>query len=56
MAALDPQGAVALAVWLETTASFEDRAEELGGTEAAAPLIDPAARFARLYLRTAAAG
>ncbi|EGX54622.1 MULTISPECIES: hypothetical protein [Streptomyces] len=56
MAALDPQGVVALAAWLETTASFEDRAQELGGTEVAAPLIDPAVRFARLYLRAAATG
>jgi hypothetical protein len=37
---------VALAAWLEMTA-------ELGGTEAAAPLIAPATQFARLYLRTA---
>lgn len=53
MAALDPQTAAALAAWLEMTAAFEDRAEELGGTEAATPLLDPATRFARLYLRTA---
>lgn len=52
-AALDPQAAVALAAWLETTASFEDRAEELGDVEGAAPLIDPATRFARAYLRNA---
>ncbi|WP_405813166.1 MULTISPECIES: hypothetical protein [unclassified Streptomyces] len=52
MAALDPRAAVALAAWLETTASFEDRAEELGDVEAASPLVEPAARFARLYLRT----
>ncbi|MBX4178397.1 MULTISPECIES: hypothetical protein [Streptomyces rochei group] len=52
IAALDPQAAAALAAWLETTASFEDRAEELGDTEGAAPLIEPAAHFARTYLRT----
>lgn len=52
MAALDPQSAVALAAWLETTASLEDRAEELDDVEAAAPLVEPAIRFARLYLRT----
>ncbi|MGW0940172.1 hypothetical protein [Streptomyces sp. NPDC002666] len=51
MAALDPQAAMALAAWLEMTASFEDRAEELGDVEGAAPLIEPAARFARVYLR-----
>ncbi|MFF1733759.1 hypothetical protein [Streptomyces sp. NPDC058247] len=54
MAALDPQTAVALAAWLETTASFEDRAEELADVEGAAPLVEPATRFARAYLRTAA--
>ncbi|MEV6403958.1 hypothetical protein AB0M58_13565 [Streptomyces bobili] len=53
MAALDPQAAVLLATWLETTAAFEDRAEELGDTEGAAPLTEPANRFARAYLRTA---
>lgn len=53
MAALDPQAALALAAWLETTASFEDRAEELGDVEGAAPLIDPATRFAHAYLRNA---
>ncbi|MFE5594216.1 hypothetical protein [Streptomyces sp. NPDC056549] len=52
MAALDPLAAVALAAWLETTASFEDRAEELGDVEGAAPLVEPATRFARIYLRT----
>lgn len=54
MAALDPQAAVALAAWLEATASFEDRAEELGDVEGAAPLVEPATRFARVYLRKAA--
>lgn len=54
MAALDPQAAVALAAWLETMASFEDRAEELEDVEGAAPLVEPATRFARVYLRTAA--
>jgi hypothetical protein len=53
MAALDPQAAVTLAAWLEITARFEDRAEQLGDVEGAAPLIDPADRFARAYLRTA---
>ncbi|MEU7184132.1 MULTISPECIES: hypothetical protein [Streptomyces] len=52
-AALDPQAAWMLAAWLETTASFEDRAEELGDVEGAAPLIDPATRFARAYVRNA---
>ncbi|MFJ9574567.1 hypothetical protein [Streptomyces bacillaris] len=52
MAALDTRAAVALAAWLETTASFEERAEELDEAEGAAPLVEPAARFARLYLRT----
>ncbi|MFF8262721.1 hypothetical protein [Streptomyces virginiae] len=51
MAGLNPQTATALAAWLDTTPSFEDRAEELGDTEGAAPLIEPAARFARAYLR-----
>jgi hypothetical protein len=51
-AALDPPVAVGIAAWLETTAVFEDRAEELSGLDAAAPLIQPAARFAHLYLRT----
>ncbi|MFD9817337.1 hypothetical protein [Streptomyces sp. NPDC059080] len=37
--------------WLETTASFADRADELADAEAAAPLVEPAAHFARLYLR-----
>ncbi|MEU7560261.1 hypothetical protein [Streptomyces eurythermus] len=55
MAALDPQAAVLLAAWLETTAAFEDVAEELGDTEGAAPLTEPANRFARAYLRTAPA-
>lgn len=50
-AALDPQTAVLLAAWLETTASLEDRAEELGNSESAAPLVKPATRFARSYLR-----
>ncbi|OEJ28910.1 hypothetical protein AS594_35305 [Streptomyces agglomeratus] len=54
MAALDPQAALALAAWLEATASFEDRAEELGDVEGGALLVEPAARFARAYLRTAA--
>lgn len=53
MAALDPQAAWKLAAWLETTASFEGRAEELGDVEGAAPLIEPATRFARGYLRNA---
>ncbi|MGW7433335.1 hypothetical protein ACWGIN_27820 [Streptomyces sp. NPDC054861] len=53
IAALDPQSAVALASWLETLAAFEDRAEALGEAEGAAPLTDPAKRFARAYLRTA---
>ncbi|MFD9033325.1 hypothetical protein ACFVZW_19550 [Streptomyces sp. NPDC059567] len=52
MAAMDPQAAIALAALLETTASFEDRAEELDDAEAAAPLVEPATRFARVYLRT----
>ena len=52
MAALDPRAAVALAAWLETTASFEDHAEELGDVEGAAPLIELADRFARVYQRT----
>lgn len=52
-AALDPQAALALAAWLETTASLEDRAIELGDIESAAPLVEPATRFARSYLRTA---
>ncbi|MFD9033318.1 hypothetical protein ACFVZW_19515 [Streptomyces sp. NPDC059567] len=52
MAALDPQTAVLLAAWLETTASLADRAEELGDVEGAAPLVEPATRFARSYLRT----
>ncbi|MGW4701430.1 hypothetical protein [Streptomyces sp. NPDC004285] len=51
-AALDPQAAVLLAVWLETTAALQDRAQELGDPEGAAPLIEPATRFARSYLRT----
>ncbi|MEU9010694.1 hypothetical protein AB0D12_13065 [Streptomyces sp. NPDC048479] len=42
MAALDPQAALALAAWLETTASFEDRAEELDDVEVAVPLAAPA--------------
>ncbi|MEU6987313.1 hypothetical protein ABZ946_28425 [Streptomyces sp. NPDC046324] len=52
-AALDPQVAVMLAAWLETMASFEDQAEELGEAEGAAPLTEPAKQFARTYLRTA---
>lgn len=51
LAALDPQAASALAARLETTA-FEDRAEELGDVEGAARMIEPAARFARVYLQT----
>lgn len=54
-AALDPPTAVALAAWLETTASLEDRAEELDAVEGAAPLTEPANRFAHAYLRTAGA-
>ncbi|MER5974518.1 hypothetical protein ABT112_33260 [Streptomyces sp. NPDC002055] len=53
MAALDPPAAVALAAWLETMADFADRAEELGDLRGAAPLLEPAVRFARVYLRTA---
>ncbi|MFF8790862.1 hypothetical protein [Streptomyces sp. NPDC015125] len=53
MAGLDPQTAVLLAVWLETTASLQDRAEELGDVVGAAPLVEPAGCFARSYLRTA---
>ncbi|MFK0264226.1 hypothetical protein ACIQU1_23330 [Streptomyces angustmyceticus] len=45
VAALDPLTAVALSIWLETTASFEDRAEELEDLEGAAPLVEPAAQF-----------
>jgi hypothetical protein len=56
IAALDPQAATLLAAWLETTASFEDRAEELGDVAGAAPLVEPAARFARAYLRAATSG
>ncbi|MFD3418876.1 hypothetical protein [Streptomyces decoyicus] len=44
--------AVLLAVWLETTALLQDRAEELGDFEGAAPLVEPAGCFARSYLRT----
>ncbi|MFI9255230.1 hypothetical protein [Streptomyces sp. NPDC053069] len=51
MAALDPPVAVLLAAWLETTASLEDRAEELGDIKGAAPLVNPATRFAQSYLR-----
>jgi hypothetical protein len=50
-AALDPQTAVVLAVWLETTDALQERAQELGDAEGAAPLIEPATRFARSYLR-----
>ncbi|MFF5924199.1 hypothetical protein ACFY8C_38625 [Streptomyces flavochromogenes] len=50
-AALDPQTAVLLAVWLETTASLEDRAEDIGDVEGAALLVESATRFARSYLR-----
>lgn len=50
-ASLDPQTAVLLAAWLETTASLEDRAQELGDSGGVAPLVEPAARFARSYLR-----
>lgn len=53
MTALDPQAAWRLAAWLETTASFEDRVEELEDVEGAAPLIEPATRFACTYLRNA---
>ncbi|WP_158727423.1 hypothetical protein [Streptomyces sp. NRRL S-31] len=35
-----------------TTAAFEDVADELGDTEGAAPLTEPANRFARAHLRT----
>ncbi|MFE5591158.1 hypothetical protein [Streptomyces sp. NPDC056549] len=38
-AALDPQTAVALAVWLETAAALQERADELGDAEGAARLI-----------------
>ncbi|MFJ7998408.1 hypothetical protein ACIQ7D_14855 [Streptomyces sp. NPDC096310] len=51
MAALDPQAAAALAARLETTASFEDRAEKPGGVQGAEPRVEPTARFARVYLR-----
>ncbi|MCG0069145.1 hypothetical protein L0F81_38795 [Streptomyces tricolor] len=50
-AALDPQTAALLADWLDITAVVEDRAEELGDPEGAAPLVVPATRFARSYLR-----
>ncbi|WP_336052246.1 hypothetical protein [Streptomyces sp. CA2R101] len=40
-------------MWLETTALLQDRAEELGDAEGAAPLIEPAGCFARSYPRTA---
>ncbi|MFF9025651.1 hypothetical protein [Streptomyces eurythermus] len=56
MAALNPQAAALVADWLEITASLEDRAEELGDVEGAAPLVESAARFARAYLRAATAG
>lgn len=52
MAALDPQAAMALAAWMQATASLEERAEELGEVAGAAPLVEPAVRFAQLYLRT----
>ncbi|MFE4829945.1 hypothetical protein [Streptomyces sp. NPDC056672] len=56
MAALDPQAAVTLAAWLETTASFEDRAEELVVTSRAQrPPIERAGCFARVYLGNAEA-
>lgn len=52
----DPQAATLVADWLEITASLEDRAEEFGDVEGAAPLVESAARFARAYLRAATAG
>ncbi|GGN43165.1 hypothetical protein GCM10012285_24250 [Streptomyces kronopolitis] len=53
MAALDSQTTILLAVRLETTVSFQDRAEELGDVEGAAPLVEPTGCFARSYLWTA---
>ncbi|MFF1595134.1 hypothetical protein ACFVY0_44900 [Streptomyces sp. NPDC058286] len=51
--ALAPETATRLAARLETTAAFEDRAEELGSVEGAAPLVAWADRFAQAYLCTA---
>ncbi|MFE5597203.1 hypothetical protein [Streptomyces sp. NPDC056549] len=42
---------MALAVWLETAAALQERAQELGDAEGAARLIEPATRFAHSYLR-----
>ncbi|MFE6133213.1 hypothetical protein ACFQ6Q_33895 [Streptomyces sp. NPDC056437] len=52
MAGLDPKAALTLAAWLDTMAAYADRAEEPGSTEAAAPLLAAAMRFAQTYLRT----
>ncbi|MER0484660.1 hypothetical protein ABR737_41140 [Streptomyces sp. Edi2] len=52
---LDPQAAVLLAAWLETTASLQGRAEKREDIEGAAPLVALATRFAHVYLRTTTA-
>ncbi|MFD3441899.1 hypothetical protein ACFWU3_30840 [Streptomyces sp. NPDC058685] len=52
MAGLDPKAALMLAAWLDTMAAYADRADEPGNTEAAAPLLAAAMRFAQTYLRT----
>ncbi|MFJ9411375.1 hypothetical protein [Streptomyces sp. NPDC101393] len=49
MAALDPQASIALAHWLEITASLEDRPRTCGTPPERHPLVEPARRFARLY-------